>query len=312
MTFWAERSVLVTGGAGFVGRAVVARLRAEGCESITVPRSREFDLTRPDAVAAVYDAARPDIVVHLAARVGGIGVNQQLPGTFFYENAMMGILTMEEARRRGVEKFVAVGTVCSYPRLTPVPFCEDRLWDGYPEETNAPYGLAKKMLLVQSQAYAKQYGFRALNPLLVNCYGPGDNFDLDRGHVIPALIRKCVEAVTSGATHVTLWGSGAATREFLFVDDAAEAIVLAAERHDDPEPINVGAGFEISIGDLAARIARETGFEGSFAWDTTRPDGQPRRRLDCSRAQQAFGFTARTPLSEGLRRTIAWYRAAPS
>jgi GDP-L-fucose synthase len=308
MGFWANKAVLVTGGAGFVGRAVVARLGAEGCTRITVPRRREFDLTRPEAVRAVFDRAAPDLVIHLAARVGGIGANQKLPGTFFYDNAMMGLLTMEEARRRGVEKFVAVGTICSYPKFTPVPFSEDHLWQGYPEETNAAYGLAKKMLIVQSQAYRQQYGFRGINLLLVNCYGPGDNVDPETSHVIPAVIRKCVEAVEAGAPEVTLWGSGQATREFLYVDDAAEAIVLAAERYDGAEPVNVGADFEIAIRDLAARIARQTGFTGTFRWDTSRPDGQPRRRLDCSRAKKAFGFVARTPLDEGLRCTVAWFR----
>jgi len=308
MGFWTSRSVLVTGGAGFIGRAVVARLEAAGCTRVTVPRSREFDLTRPEAVRAVFDRARPDLVIHLAARVGGIGANQKFPGTFFYDNAMMGLLTIEEARRRGVEKFVAIGTICSYPKFTPVPFSEDRLWDGYPEETNAPYGLAKKTLIVQLQAYRQQYGFGGINLLLVNCYGPGDNVDVETSHVIPAIIRKCLEAVAARAHEVTLWGSGEATREFLYVDDAAEAIVLAAERYEGPEPVNVGADFEISIRELAARVARATGFTGSFRWDTSRPDGQPRRRLDCSRARAAFGFAARTPLDEGLAHTVAWYR----
>jgi GDP-L-fucose synthase len=308
MSFWRDRSVLVTGGAGFVGGAVVARLAQAGCTRIFVPRSRELDLTRPEAVRAAFDRARPDLVIHLAARVGGIGANQRYPGTFFYDNAMMALLMMEEARRRGVGKFVGVGTICSYPKFTPVPFSEDHLWDGYPEETNAPYGLAKKMMIVQADAYRQQYGFGAINLLLVNCYGPRDNVDPTSSHVIPALIRKCLEAVAASAREVTVWGTGTATREFLYVDDAAEAVVLAAERYDAPEPVNVGAGFEISIRELAGRIARATGFTGAFRWDTSRPDGQPRRRLDTSRARAAFDFTARTSLEEGLARTVAWYR----
>jgi GDP-L-fucose synthase len=240
--------------------------------------------------------------------VGGIGANQRFPGTFFYANAMMGLQTMEEARRLGVEKFVAIGTICSYPKFTPVPFSEDHLWDGYPEETNAPYGLAKKMLLVQADAYRQEFGFRAVNLLLVNCYGPGDNFDPETSHVIPAIVRKCLEADAAGSSENTLWGSGQATREFLYVDDAAEAIVLAAEHYDGAAPVNIGADFEISIRDLATRIAAATGFGGTIRWDTSRPDGQPRRRLDCTRAREAFGFTARTTLDEGLRRTVAWYR----
>jgi GDP-L-fucose synthase len=308
VSFWARRSVLVTGGAGFVGSAVVARLRAAGCTRIFAPRSRDVDLTRADAVRAAFAEARPDLVIHLAARVGGIGANQRFPGTFFYANAMMGLQTMEEARRHGVEKFVAIGTICSYPKFTPVPFSEDHLWDGYPEETNAPYGLAKKMLLVQADAYRQEFGFRAVNLLLVNCYGPGDNFDPETSHVIPAIVRKCLEADAAGSSEITLWGSGQATREFLYVDDAAEAIVLAAERYDGAAPVNIGADFEISIRDLATRIAAATGFGGTIRWDTSRPDGQPRRRLDCTRAREAFGFTARTTLDEGLRRTVAWYR----
>jgi GDP-L-fucose synthase len=308
MGFWSDRSVLVTGGAGFVGRAVVARLRAAGCTRLTVPRSAEFDLTEPEAVRAVFERARPDLVIHLAARVGGIGANQRSPGTFFYANAMMGLLVTEESRRRGVEKLVAIGTICSYPKHTPVPFSEDHLWDGYPEETNAPYGLATKMLVVQSEAYRREFGFHGINLLLVNAYGPGDNFDPESSHVIPAIIRKCLDASRAGAREVVLWGTGDATREFLYVDDAAEAIALAAERHDAPEPVNVGADFEISIRDLAGLIARATGFTGTFRWDTSRPDGQPRRRLDCRRARAAFGFTARTKLEDGLARTVAWYR----
>jgi GDP-L-fucose synthase len=309
MSFWAGRSVLVTGGAGFVGSAVVERLRAAGCTRIVVPRSREFDLTQVEHVRGIFAQARPDLVIHLAARVGGIGANQRFPGTFFYDNAMMGLQTMDEARRQGVEKFVGIGTICSYPKFTPVPFSEERLWDGYPEETNAPYGLAKKMLMVQAEAYRQQYGFRAINLLLVNCYGPGDNFDPETSHVIPAVIQKCLDAVAAGVDEITLWGSGQATREFLYVDDAAEAIVLAAEHFDGAAPVNVGANFEISIHDLAERIAAATAFTGTIRWDRSRPDGQPRRRLDCSRAREAFGFTARTTLEEGLRRTVAWYRA---
>jgi GDP-L-fucose synthase len=307
--FWKHCSVCVTGGAGFLGSHVVERLQRAGCASIFVPRSAEFDLRDPQAIGRMFDTAKPDMVIHLAAVVGGIGANRQNPGRYFYDNLMMGVQLMEAARLRGIEKFVAVGTICSYPRNTPVPFREESLWDGYPEETNAPYGLAKKMMLVQSQAYRQQHGFNSIFLMPVNLYGPRDNFDPNSSHVIPALIRKCVNAVESGERRVVLWGSGKATREFLHVDDCARAIVLATERYNRSEPVNVGAGFEISIAELAVRIADLTGFDGEFVWDTSMPDGQPRRSLETSRARQEFGFVAEIPLEQGLRQTIDWYHA---
>jgi GDP-L-fucose synthase len=305
--FWASRRVCVTGGAGFLGSYVVARLRRAGCPAVFVPRSAEFDLREPAAVRRLYDAARPDLVLHLAAVVGGIGANRQNPGRFFYDNLVMGVQLMEEARRRGVAKFVAVGTVCSYPKHTPVPFREENLWDGYPEETNAPYGLAKKMLLVQAQAYRRQYGFDSVFLLPVNLYGPGDNFDPASSHVIPALIRKCAGAVARGEEQVEVWGTGRATREFLHADDCARAVLLAAERYDSSEPVNVGAGFEITVRDLAGRIAEYTGYRGRFVWDASQPDGQPRRCVDTTRARESFGFEAEIPFEHGLRQTVAWY-----
>ncbi len=305
----AGKRILVTGGAGFLGTWVVRRLEALGCRDVIVPRSREFDLVEEAAVRRLYEVARPEVVIHLAARVGGIGANRANPGRFFYDNLMMGVLLMEYARRRGVEKFVAVGTVCCYPKHTPVPFSEEDLWNGYPEETNAPYGLAKKMLLVQAQAYRQQYGFNAVFLIPVNLYGPGDSFDPDRSHVIPALIRKCVEARRTGQDEVVVWGTGKATREFLYVEDAATAIAQAAARYDGPDPVNLGTGSEISIRELAERIADLTGFRGRLVWDGTKPDGQPRRCLDTSRAERAFGFRARTPFAEGLARTVEWYLA---
>ncbi|MFI5117053.1 MAG: GDP-L-fucose synthase family protein [Terriglobales bacterium] len=306
--FWKHYSVCVTGGAGFLGSHVVERLQRAGCGSIFLPRSAEFDLRDPQAIGRMFDMAKPDMVIHLAAVVGGIGANRQNPGRYFYDNLMMGVQLMEAARLRRIEKFVAVGTICSYPRNTPVPFREESLWDGYPEETNAPYGLAKKMMLVQSQAYRQQHGFNSIFLMPVNLYGPRDNFDPNSSHVIPALIRKCVNAVESGERRVVLWGSGKATREFLHVDDCARAIVLATERYNRSEPVNVGAGFEISIAELAVRIADLTGFDGEFVWDTSMPDGQPRRSLETSRARQEFGFVAEIPLEQGLRQTIDWYR----
>jgi GDP-L-fucose synthase len=302
------KRITVTGGAGFLGSHVVEHLRGTGCESVFVPRSREYDLRREEAVKRLYERARPEIVIHLAAVVGGIGANRENPGRFFYDNLTMGVELMEQARARGVEKFVAVGTVCAYPKLAPVPFREQDLWNGYPEETNAPYGLAKKMLLVQAQAYRQQYGFNAIYLLPVNLYGPRDSFDPAKSHVIPALIRKCVDAVEQGARQIEVWGSGMATREFLYVADCARAIVLAAERFDGEDPVNVGAGREIRIRDLVARIADLTGFRGDVVWDATKPDGQPRRCLDVSRAEQGFGFRATTDFVEGLRETIRWYR----
>jgi GDP-L-fucose synthase len=303
----AEKRVLVTGGAGFLGSWLVRRLQAEGCRAVTVPRSRDVDLRQETAVQRLYEAVRPEIVIHLAARVGGVGANQATPGSFFYDNVMMGALVMEHARRHGVEKFVGVGTVCCYPKHTPVPFREDALWDGYPEETNAPYGIAKKMLLVQGQAYREQYGFNAVFLLPVNLYGPGDNFDPVTSHVIPALIRKCVEAREERRAEVVVWGTGKATREFLYVEDAAAAIALATARYDRAEPVNVGTGFEIPIRDLAERIAELTGFEGEVTWDGSKPDGQPRRCVDTSRTEREFGFRASTAFADGLERTVRWY-----
>jgi GDP-L-fucose synthase len=307
MTFWSERRVMVTGGAGFLGRAVVRRLEEAGAASISVPRSADHDLRTPDGVASALEEARPDVVIHLAAVVGGIGANRENPGRFFYDNAAMGIELMEASRQAGVDKFVQIGTVCSYPKFTPVPFREEDIWNGYPEETNAPYGLAKKMLLVQGQAYRAQYGFDVIHLIPVNLYGPGDNFDPSSSHVIPALIKKAVEARDRGDPWIEVWGTGSATREFLYVDDAANGIALAAERYDGPEPVNLGVGHEISIRDLVGVITRLTGFTGEVRWDTTKPDGQPRRALDTSRAREWFGFEAGTSFEDGLRETIAWY-----
>jgi len=310
MMFWEDKTVLVTGGAGFLGSALVRTLEQRGLakENIRVPRSRDLDLRQwENCVEAVRDV---DLVIHLAAKVGGIGYNMANPGSLFYDNAVMGIQLMEAARQAGVRKFVAVGTICAYPKFTPIPFREENLWEGYPEETNAPYGLAKKMLLVQAQAYRQQYGFNAIYLLPVNLYGPGDNFDPASSHVIPALIKKFVEAVETGAESVEVWGTGAASREFLYVDDAAEGIALAAERYDRPNPVNLGAGFEITIRDLATLIADLTGFTGEIVWDTTKPDGQPRRCLDVSRAEREFGFRAKTSFEDGLKATVEWYRQA--
>jgi GDP-L-fucose synthase len=307
--FWRNRRVVVTGGAGFLGSFVVERLRSAGCRHLVVPRSRDYDLRHESAVTRLLDSAKPDIILHLAAVVGGIGANRENPGRFLYDNLMMGAPLMEQARLAGVRKFVTLGTICSYPKFTPVPFREEDLWNGYPEETNAPYGLAKKLLLVQGQAYRQQYGFNAIHLLPVNLYGPRDNFDPSSSHVIPALIKKCVDAVERGADAIEVWGTGNATREFLYVEDAADGIVLAAEHYDGVEPVNLGAGFEISIRDLVQHIARATGFAGQIVWDATKPDGQPRRSLDTSRAERFFGFKARTGFDEGLRRTVEWYRA---
>ena len=310
MSWLGTKRILVTGGAGFLGKHVVKKLEDRGCESIFVPRSKDYDLVDMQAVKQLYRDARPNVVIHLAGRVGGIGANLRNAGRFFYENLMMGVQMMEQGRLFGLDKFVAIGTICAYPKLTPVPFKEEDLWNGYPEETNAPYGLAKKMLLVQSQAYRQQYGFNSIYLLPVNLYGPGDNFDPDSSHVIPALIKKTMDAIDEGARRIEVWGSGKASREFLYVEDAAEGIVLATERYDKPAPVNLGAGFEISIKELAELICELAGFEGDIEWDTSRPDGQPRRCLDTSRAKAEFGFEAKTDFREGLRRTIEWYRKA--
>jgi GDP-L-fucose synthase len=308
MTRFPYKRIVVTGGAGFLGSYVVEELRARGCDEIFVPRSKDYDLVRIEDVRRLYHDTQPDLVIHLSAVVGGIGANRMNPGKYFYDNLMMGVQLMEEARLRGVRKFVANGTICAYPKFTPVPFKEDDLWNGYPEETNAPYGLAKKMMLVQSQAYRAQYRFNSIFLLPVNLYGPRDNFDLQSSHVIPALIRKCVEAVESGADRIMCWGSGRVTREFLHAADCAAGILLAAEKYDKSDPVNLGAGFEISIKELAEKIAALTGFKGRLVWDTSQPDGQPRRCLDTSRAEHEFGFRARIGFDEGLRQTIEWYR----
>jgi GDP-L-fucose synthase len=306
--YWHHRRVVVTGGRGFLGGYVLAGLGRRGVEHVYVADVDRYDLTRLADIRRMYDELRPDIVIHLAAVVGGIGANRVRPGEFFYQNLIMGVQLLEEARLRGTEKFVAVGTICAYPKLTPVPFREETLWDGYPEETNAPYGLAKKMLLVQSQAYRDQYGFNSIFLLPVNLYGPGDNFDPATSHVIPALIKKCVDATESGAGQVVCWGTGSVSREFIYVEDAAEGILLATEHYNGREPVNIGSGCEITIRELAERIAELTGFTGELRWDSGQPDGQPRRRLDTSRAKAWFGFEAGTDLEEGLRRTVTWYR----
>lgn len=307
-TVLSDKYIAVTGGQGFLGRRVVALLHSRGYEKTFVVRHSEYDLVDRDAVESLYRDVRPEIVIHLAAVVGGIGANRESPGRFFYENLMMGAQLMEGARLHGVEKFVQVGTICSFPKFTPVPFKEENLWNGYPEETNAPYGVAKKALLVQGQAYRDQYGLNAIYLMPVNLYGSGDNFSPRSSHVIPALIKKFTEAVECGARSVVVWGTGQATREFLYVDDAAEGVVLAAERYDGRDPVNLGTGTEISIRQLAQLIAVETGFDGEIVWDNSKPDGQPRRAVDTSRAEEMFGFRARTQFAEGLQRTIRWYR----
>ena len=305
--FWQGRRVCVTGGAGFLGSFVTEGLRQRGA-NVFIPHIEDYDLVKPDDIHRMLADASPELIIHLAALAGGIGANRARPADFFYINLMMGVQLMHEAWKFGVEKFVAIGTICAYPKFTPLPFREENLWDGYPEETNAPYGLAKKMLLVQAQSYREQYGFNAVYLLPVNLYGPRDNFDLETSHVIPALIRKCLEAKERGDPQVVLWGDGAPTREFLYVEDAARGILLAAERFNSNEPVNLGSGMEISIKELANLIRRLTGYEGEFVWDTSKPNGQPRRALDVSRAEKFFGFRAQVPFEEGLRRTIEWYR----
>jgi GDP-L-fucose synthase len=308
VTVLSSARVVVTGGAGFLGSFVVEALRARGCRDVFVPRSRDYDLVDRDGVRRLYADATPDLVIHLAAVVGGIGANRDNPGKFFYENLMMGVQLIEEGRRFGVKKIVATGTICAYPKFAPVPFREDDLWNGYPEETNAPYGLAKKMLLVQAQAYRQQYGMNTVVVFPVNLYGPRDNFDLHTSHVIPALIRKIDEAMRAGRDEVVIWGDGTPTREFLYVEDAAEGILAACERYDSSDPVNLGVGEEVRIADLARLIGDAMGYRGRFVFDTSKPNGQPRRALDTTRAKERLGWTAKTPLAEGLRRTITWWR----
>jgi GDP-L-fucose synthase len=305
--FWAKRRVTVTGGAGFLGRHVVRKLKERGCKDIFVPLIQDYNLVRVEYVRQMYEDGKPDMVIHLAGVVGGLGIIRKHPGKFFYDNLVMGLQLIEEARLRGVEKFVIMSTVCAYPKNTPIPFKEENLWDGYPEETNAPYGLAKKMLLVQSQAYREEYGLNSIYLLSANLYGPGDKFDPESSHVIPALIMKCFEAKARGDDHISVWGTGKASREFLYVEDAAEGILLAAEFYDESEPVNLGCDFETTIAELIEIIARITGFDGKIVWDSTKPDGQPRRRLDASRAKALFGFESKMDLCTGLERTVRYY-----
>jgi GDP-L-fucose synthase len=306
--FFKNKRIVVTGGAGFLGSYIIEGLQKRGCKNILIPKIEEYNFVNIADCFRMYDDMKPDIVIHLAAVVGGIGANRQHPGKFFYENLMMGVQLIDQARLRKIEKFVAIGTVCSYPKFTPVPFKEDDIWNGYPEETNAPYGLAKKMLLVQSQSYREEYGFNSIFLVPVNLYGPRDNFHPDSSHVIPALIKKCVDAIEAGDDHIVCWGTGSASREFIYAGDAAEGILLAAERYNGPEPVNIGAGFEITIKDLTEKIVKLTGFKGQIRWDPSKPDGQPRRRLDVSRAKKLFGFEAQMAFDEGLKRTIDWFR----
>jgi len=306
--FFKNKRIVVTGGAGFLGKYVLEGLRKRGCKDILVPEIQDYNLTKLTDIVRMYDYMRPDIVIHLAAVVGGIGANREHPGRFFYENLIMGIQLIEQARIRNIGKFVAIGTVCAYPKFTPVPFREEEIWNGYPEETNAPYGLAKKMLLVQSQAYRTEYGFNSIFLVPVNLYGPGDNFSPESSHVIPALIKKCVDAIENGDDYISCWGTGNASREFIYARDAAEGILLATEHYNGSEPVNIGAGFEIKIKDLVEKIANLTGFKGQIRWDNTKPDGQPRRFLDISKAKKLFGFEAKTDFDKGLKETIDWYK----
>ena len=307
MGFWKTKRVTVTGGKGFLGAYILEKLEQRGCKNIAVADLPEFNLTKVHNIQRMYKEQKPDIVIHLAAVVGGIGANRKNPGKYFYENAIMGIQLLHEAYLNQIEKFVALGTICAYPKHTPVPFKEEDLWDGYPEETNAPYGLAKKMMLVQSQSYREQYGFNSIYLLPVNLYGPGDNFDTKSSHVIPALIKKCVDAINTGKEKISIWGTGKPSREFIYVEDAAEGILLAAERYNKSAPVNIGAGFEITIKDLVECIIKLTGFKGNYLWDTSKPDGQPRRMLDTSKAEKEFNFKAKTNFEEGLKKTINWY-----
>ena len=306
--FFENKRVVVTGGAGFLGSYIIKGLQKRGCKNILVPKIEDYDLVNMDDVIRMYEDMKPDIVIHLAAVVGGIGANRKHPGEFFYKNLMMGVQLIEQGRLRSIEKFVAIGTICAYPKFTPVPFKEEDIWNGYPEQTNAPYGLAKKMLLVQSQAYRVEYGFNSIFLLPVNLYGPGDNFDPSSSHVIPALIKKCIDAISGGADHIDCWGTGSASREFIHAADAAEGILLATEHYNSPEPVNIGAGFEITIKELVEKIVELTGFTGEIRWDSSKPDGQPRRRLDVSKAKKYFGFESKIPFDEGLKATIDWYR----
>lgn len=306
--FWKDKRVIVTGGAGFLGRYVVALLREKGCDNIFIPRSKDYDLTKEVYVERLYKDFPADIVIHLAALVGGIGGNMENPGRYFYDNLVMGAMMMEYARRNNIDKFIAIGTICAYPKFTPVPFSEENLWNGYPEETNAPYGLAKKMMLVQSQAYRKQYGFNSIFLLPVNLYGPYDNFDPKSSHVIPAIIKKCFDAIKNNEKAIVVWGTGKATREFLYVTDCANGILLAGEYYNKSEPVNLGGGMEISIRDLVSLIVKLTGFNGEVIWDTTKPDGQPKRRLDITRAREEFGFKPKMDFENGLKKTIEWYK----
>lgn len=307
--FWQDKHVIVTGGSGFLGSFVVEKLKERGATDVFVPRSSEYDLRQPDEITAMLRDCRADMIIHLAALAGGIGANRARPAEFFYDNLMMGVPLIHQAWKQGVEKFVAVGSICSYPKFTPLPFKEENLWDGYPEETNAPYGLAKKMLLVQSQAYRQQYGYNSIYLMPVNLFGPRDNFNLETSHVIPALIRKAVEAAERGDSELLVWGDGSPTREFLYVEDAADGIVTAAEKYNGDQPVNLGSGYEISIKDLAEMIVRMTGFEGKLVWQTDKPNGQPRRGLDVTRAREYFGWSAQVPFEEGMRRTIEWFKA---